>query len=470
MLRIFLLFFIISHWYWGLEAAQGESKKLNRALQSFIQKNNIPVQELGFWMGLPSDKGKAYHFITRNHKKKFKIASLTKLFVGLTAFEELGLDARFKTQVFSDKAPKNFRVKDIYLVGGGDPSLVSESLWNLVNRFARSGIKYIDGDINIVSTPFKHQFSVKKKGARAFMAQVKKASFNWNSLTLRVQSHLGSVAGQEGLKKAFLFLDPFPIPSIKIINQTRVTRGNMHTLKFNKRTLRKGDEFTMSGDIGVNATEQVFYNNISHPEIFLGEHFAQFLNNRGIVFRGKIKVIKKKKSFKNKYFLVEELSKPLVSIVSDMMKFSNNYVAEMLTHHFPKGLYSIKKQIKNLGISSQNYSLVNPSGLTPKNQFTSESLGKLLLQVQRAYYAPEWMSSLSVVGVDGTLKKILTLPKGVIIRAKTGLLSGAVSVAGFMHKDSRVIPFVFILNVHPRKTWQALQWRKKFLQFLVKNF
>ena len=63
-------------------------------------------------------------------------------------------------------------------------------------------------------------------------------------------------------------------------------------------------------------------------------------------------------------------------------------------------------------------------------------------------YQPEFIASLPIAGVDGTLKNRFKGTAGERwVRAKTGFLTGVVSLAGFAGRsDGTVIPFVFIYN------------------------
>ena len=61
---------------------------------------------------------------------------------------------------------------------------------------------------------------------------------------------------------------------------------------------------------------------------------------------------------------------------------------------------------------------------------------------------PEFIMSLPIAGVDGTLKKRMKDPLTFRqVRAKTGLLNGVVSLAGYATDSNGMpIPFVFIYN------------------------
>ena len=86
-----------------------------------------------------------------------------------------------------------------------------------------------------------------------------------------------------------------------------------------------------------------------------------------------------------------------------------------------------------LGLDSSKYRFADGSGLSLYNYVSPELLSRLL---QYAWRTPRIKShllpSLPVAGVDGTLKKRMknTVAEG-NVRAKTGTLTGVISLAGY---------------------------------------
>src|SRR6202000_1823081 len=76
---------------------------------------------------------------------------------------------------------------------------------------------------------------------------------------------------------------------------------------------------------------------------------------------------------------------PIMHLVADMMKFSNNFVAEMLTKNlaakFGKqpaslegGVSVIRDTLIEMGLKKDRFQFVNPSGLSRKNSFKAADL------------------------------------------------------------------------------------------------
>jgi D-alanyl-D-alanine carboxypeptidase/D-alanyl-D-alanine-endopeptidase (penicillin-binding protein 4) len=154
-------------------------------------------------------------------------------------------------------------------------------------------------------------------------------------------------------------------------------------------------------------------------------------------------------------------SKPIGQAVADMMKFSNNYVAEMLTKgmalsakgpraSLDQGMGLINQTlVDSVGLDSSRFTLLNPSGLSRHNRMRPRDLVEILLHAQRSFPTfAEFLSALPLAGLDGTLKKRMQNPKVQgWVRAKTGSLAGIVALAGFAgQKDGQLRAFAFIFN------------------------
>ena len=128
-----------------------------------------------------------------------------------------------------------------------------------------------------------------------------------------------------------------------------------------------------------------------------------------------------------------------------MMKESDNYYAECLYYqlaaHFGQRparaahARSFEKQLTSqLGLNNDQFRFADGSGLSLYNYISAELLTKLLRYARRtpAIYN-HLLPSLPIAGQDGTLKKRMknTSAEG-NVRAKTGTLTGIISLAGYV--------------------------------------
>lgn len=374
-------------------------------------------------------------------------ASVSKLFTTFGIVKKLPAGHKFYTRLYSDG-------KNLYLVGGGDPSFVSENLWYLVNEFTRSGIKSVKSIIVDDSLFDKIRYDGSRQDTRvdrAYDAPVGAMSFNWNSVNIYVRP-----AKIEG-EKATVVIDP-ESGFFDLVNNTKTvapTKKELNELSVQISSAQK--MITVSGDILLGENEKVIYKNVAEPDLWAGKNLAYFLKQRGIRVEGSIETgqLPEKADL-----LATYESKSLSYILADMNKFSNNFVAEMLVKNLAaqeqksgaslrRGVDIIREELVKVGLSREEVVFSNPSGLTRDNLFSAASLNTVLAEAKKDFSVyPTFLNGLPIAGIDGTMKKRMknTLAEG-WVRAKTGYLDGVVSLAGYAgRRDGRVLTFTFLYN------------------------
>ncbi|MEZ0392865.1 MAG: D-alanyl-D-alanine carboxypeptidase/D-alanyl-D-alanine-endopeptidase [Pseudobdellovibrionaceae bacterium] len=429
--------------------------KEEKNLEQILKKSGIPDSQLGIYIA--GGEGEPKVILAKNPDKKMIPASITKLVTAATSISQFPPGTKFKTSLWSSAAIEDGVLKgDLILKGGGDPSFVSETMWFLVNAFIRSGVKTIEGNILVDDTYFDQlRFDPsrqKERVDRAYDAPTGAMSFNWNSVNVFVRP--GKKAGDPAL----VFADPE--------NQYIQLKSKVTTLAADGKTnvmvdrdedsKGAGDVIVVSGKIALNSKEVVVYKNITQPDLWAGSNLKSFLQQRGVEVKGSIKSGKTPESAK---LMAEAESKTIEGILADMNKFSNNYVAEMLTKNLAaatsppgtieKGMKVLNRYLLEIGVPGTHFELFNPSGLTRQNKMTATAIWKVLNDMKFQFrYQPEFVASLPIGGVDGTLKnRMKDGPGQRWVRAKTGLLDGVVALAGYAGRsDGTVLPFVFMYN------------------------
>jgi D-alanyl-D-alanine carboxypeptidase/D-alanyl-D-alanine-endopeptidase (penicillin-binding protein 4) len=85
------------------------------------------------------------------------------------------------------------------------------------------------------------------------------------------------------------------------------------------------------------------------------------------------------------------------------------------------------------GINDAGMVIENGSGLSRSERITPVQLGGLLKAGQRSDWAPEFLASMPIVAVDGTMRRRLKdSPAAGHARMKTGTLSNVVAIAGYV--------------------------------------
>jgi D-alanyl-D-alanine carboxypeptidase/D-alanyl-D-alanine-endopeptidase (penicillin-binding protein 4) len=426
-----------------------------KEIEQILQKSKVGTADFGLliWGG---ESGKEEVFAL-NPTKNLIPASVTKLITAATVMKAIPPGTKVKTQLMANASIEKGKLKgDLFLKGAGDPSFVSETMWFLVNSFTRNKITVIEGDIVVDDSLFdQSRFDAsrqKERVDRAYDAPTGAMSFNWNSVNVFVRP--GAKAGEP----AQVILDPENAYLQLDAQVSTVAGASNEGLSVDRVDLPagKGDKIVVRGRIGINALEKVIYKNITQPDLWSGENLRSFLKQRGIEVQGKVRTGVTPTAAK---VLAEAESKPIESMLADMNKFSNNYVSEMLTKNLAvfkgekgtiaNGMKHMHTYLKELGQGDSGYVLENPSGLTRDNRFSAQLLMSVVADMKAQFqYQPEFITSLPIAGVDGTLKSRMKKTSGERwVRGKTGYLTGVISLAGYAGlRSGSVLSFVFIYN------------------------
>lgn len=371
-------------------------------------------------------------------------ASVTKLLTTYAVLQKLPLGFRYKTQLFLYQ-------DTLYFKGSGDPSFVSEKMWFLVNEFLRSQVSSIK-DIVVDDTLFDSvRFDESRESNRvdrAYDAPVGAMSFNWNSVNIFVRP------GQIGAK-AIVHIDPLS-DYYELINLTSTVAGKAKK-ELNVAISNNERKVTVSGEVGKDALEKAIFKSIDDPSLWSGQQLKSFLNQRAVTVSGQVR---KGLTPENAKLVASSESKSLAEILADMNKFSNNFVAEMLTKTLAaeemkqnatlkKGVDIIRSELQKLDLDKNDFLIFNPSGLTQDNRLSAHA-GNVILSAMKNDFRTYSLilESLPISGIDGTLKKRMknTNAEG-WVRGKTGYLSGVVSLAGYAgRKNGDVFTYTMLYN------------------------
>lgn len=453
MIRFISLFLLL--WSQSIFAITSDQvKELAKKLDQQLESSKISRKDFSIYIAA-GDSVRS-QILGVNEKQVRIPASITKIVTAAVVLENILPGTKLKTQLFANLSSQKSTVLDgaLYLRGAGDPGFVSETMWFLVNSFTRVGVKEIKGDIIVDDTLFDairfDSSRQEQRVDRAYDAPTGAMSFNWNSINFFVRP--GHSVGDP----AQVFLDPVN-SYVTLKGQVRtVARGKGFNVNVDRSSTAAGDSFTISGTVALGHPEKAVFASITKPDLWAGENLKAFLSQRGIIVHGQVKAGKMPSGLD---LVGEAESKPIEAMITDMNKFSNNYVAEMLIKNLAvskgevgslsAGMKHVKSYMKTLGVSEEEYSFPNPSGLTRDNQVTAHAMWMVLENLKEQFrLQPEFISSLPIAGVDGTLRNRMKGTSGERwVRAKTGLLTGVVSLAGYAgRKDGSIIPFVLIYN------------------------
>ncbi len=440
-------------------AKAAPSVNFQKKMERLVTRSRIEKSHLGLVVARVSGGDL---LASLNDDKRMTPASLTKIVTAAAILEKMPIGHQFETDLLTTSTVKDGVLEGpLYLRGGGDPGFVSESMWCLVDEFVRSGVKRIEGDIVVDDSlfdsvrvdPGRDQTQVD----RAYDSPIGAMTFNWSAVNVFVRP--GETTGAT----ARVYADP-ESDYIKITNHATTTNRGQTDIRvtnsniFDHKPAGSSETIVVNGHIPKTADEFVAYKSITKPDIWAGYQLKAFLRERGIEVSGKVQNGKTPDGAK---ILAREKSKPVAELISQMMKYSNNFIAEILTKDLgvqikgapgtmQKGMSAIRDFLSEMHLQNgADYTMASPSGLSRDNSFRPIDLLHVLEHVRKRFQIyPEYASSLPIGGVDGTLRRWL---KGSdllgIVRAKSGHLDGVVGLGGFAGaRDGQVYEFVFLFN------------------------
>ena len=149
--------------------------------------------------------------------------------------------------------------------------------------------------------------------------------------------------------------------------------------------------------------------------------------------------------------------------LGDVIRLVNKYSNNVMTRHLhltlgvgalrrsgtpEKGDTAVHEVLERFGIATDGLVIANPSGLDARGEDFRRADGALLVAAWNGPYMPEFVSSLALVGVDGTARRRLSGDAGVgRMHVKTGTLDEVSAIAGYVQaKSGRRLAVVVMVN------------------------
>lgn len=427
-----------------------------------------------------------------NANKLLRPASNMKLYTVAAAIDRLSPNYRFVTSVYAPAKPDSDGVVtgDLIIYGRGDPSLAArfnngdyfKGLNDLAERIAAAGVKRVNGDL----VGDESYFTGQRYGSGWewedlqwwYGAEVSALTVNDNALDLLVKP-----APEVG-KPAVITTGP-PDPLLRISNRVTTTaKGSRRDVTVD-RDLGQ-NTMTISGSIALDDKGYTAGVGISDPAQLFVYLLRDVLARKGVTVTGKSRTVDGRSGrsivpkgalalinlqtmgFPAPVELASLQSPPLSLIAAQTLKPSQNLYTELIlrtlgTMISPEastttsrtsegvGLEVVKSFLKEAGLNPNSLVLSDGSGLSRNDLITAEATLQLLTYMHRHRYASVFRDALPIAGVDGTLKNRL---KGTAaennLRAKTGTLSSATSLSGYVRDAAgEELAFSIMVNNYP---------------------
>ncbi len=346
-------------------------------------------------------------------------ASLTKLYTAAAALQHWGPGYRFVTRLDYRGQWRRGRLHgDLILVGGGDPGLVKDQLWELASRARQAGLRSVSGDLVVdeslfgpVSCQARDRCTARDGSAHAYNAPLSAAGVDFGTWCVSVAPGPGP-----GTRARATVCPPTP-PSVVVSGtvKTASARGR-DTVRLARTTEHGAARLHVSGTIPVGVPARRYYVAASRPARQSGELLRALLTQVGVRIAGRIRVVSS--ALHDSRPLVQIKGRTLGHEIAMMLHYSNNYMADTLALDLaraqaadgePPTLEGAGRLLARFAARIDRDSPIRPrpprtvptfqsgSGLTPANRLCASDIVALLSHVYHSpAIFPAYLAGLSV--------------------------------------------------------------------------
>lgn len=453
-----------------------------------------------------------------NADRYFTPASNAKLFTSVFALDTLGTGYRFHTTLESTAAlgSDGKLPGDLLLVGRGDPDLSNRKfpfhgkvehdgptekiLAEIADSAVARGLKEVEGDIIaddrfIPFDPYPAGWSIGDLFF-TFGAPVTAITFNDNSVTITISP------GIHARDPALIVVDPAEAASGFTREITTSAIGTDPQLAVVRQP---GPNFLLlRGSVPLAHAPVKLDLAITNPAETTARTLRHLLEARGVHIKGEVRVEEapapqalkpgeapvllspesksaEETSATNVRVLAEHVSPPLLESVRVLNKVSQNLHAELLLRTIARektgiasteiGLKLEQDFLKSVGVAEGDAVLTDGSGLSTNNLITPRAVIALLEYAIHQPWGPDFMATLPIAGVDGTLEdRMKGTPASGLIQAKTGGLEHVHALSGYATTlDGEYLVFSIFVNNDPEKGREAIAAIDAIAQAMVET-
>ena len=377
-------------------------------------------------------------------------ASIAKTVSTACALEALGPDFQFHTHFgWIGQIEKDQLKGSLVLTGEGDPSLVLEDLRETLQKIRTLyGVRKISGPLIFQTHYFPQSQWPLGDGfegdeGRSFATVLTPLPLTQNSFSI------WAVPNPDPSQPPMVSVIPAGVLNFQI--ESTVRMGKSSQISVGYRPDRSAVK--VSGTLAYNDIKTI-YRGVPDPYSYYNQLIHRLWLDSGGEWSAQDFKIESQEIAVHPFIDLD--SKPLSKILMDINKYSLNLGAELTllaaargdSHSTNPSLATafLQKCLAAKQIPEGTIYLNNASGLSREARIQASSLSLFLQKMLRSDFAPEYLSSLSLAGLDGTTKSRLKNLKGKA-RLKTGSIKNVSSIAGYVFSPTgRPVTFALIMN------------------------
>lgn len=429
-----------------------EAAPFGNPIESAVKKADISKNALisVSFKEIQSGK-KAYEL---NSNAPMTPASIQKIVTLLPSLDTLGMDYEFNTQLYKNKD------NNLYLKLGADPYLTTADLKGMIRTLNACKIYstkafYIDDSI-LDSNEWGEGWQW-DDDLNPLIPKFGSYNMDKNLLTVNITpTTVGAPAD--------ISLDVF-YPTAFINN---VVTGAQNNVRLERKNYISPDVINADGTVSNDLTLQI---PVNYPRRYFILRLEDILRKQKISYYGDYNRLKLPKNT----YLLSEVKHPISSAIDDILKRSNNMVAETV-FKVAGGKYSkesgsseasiemFNDYYNKLGINTDNIKIVDGSGVSKNNLLTTDFITEVLLKTAQNKKTEGFKCNMAKPG-EGTLTDRMLYFKD-NLRAKTGTLTNTSSIAGYLTvKSGKTYAFCIIINDPKSKSAD----KKSFEEYVLRE-
>lgn len=442
--------------FWILPSLSLAHDSLDQKVAKIFRQNRLDLAKISAKVVRASDREVLYE---KNAQIVLNPASTTKLITMGAALKAWGPDYRFPIEFYARESVSEGVIQDLWIKGSGDPFFVTEELERMLTEIRPIGLREIRRiwvDDRFFDPDF-HVTYISDDEEKTYQVRLGALSFNFNSVEIIV-----TPGRQVGLPAQLSLKHPTAF--VTLLNKTQTIAGGRSALV--SSLLADGRTIEVRGWVGVRSRGRTLRQGVSEPALFSGTIIREGLERCGIriaspeVMKGEVPTDAKR--------IYTYYSPPLKVLLEALGKHSNNFAAEQLFQALGRE-EAVGRYLFSLGIPPETYFIENGSGLSKNTSLSAEQLTRVLSDLFDSPWREEAIKSLSVGGIDGTLKgKFRGNLRGKVF-AKTGSLNGVSSLAGFVVQGEEVLIFTFLFNDYGNSPRRVAEAERQILEAFLKE-
>lgn len=428
--------------------------QLPESLKHVIQAQTLPEDSMGIWV---QKTDSVQPIVAHNSDRLFNPASTIKLATTLASLLELGPSYSWKTSIRSTAPVENGVLKgDLIIYGTGDPGAVSEEHWRMLRDLQRvTGLKRIEGNVILDAS----YFMLPPEDPGAFDGQPYRA-YNQLPYALHINSNairFHVIPESEAIR---IEAEP-PLPGLTINNQLSRGSGNCNTWQRGIRYEVGNNQVTFSGSYPVNCGNYALLRTAVTADFNAAELFRLHWSQWGGELTGEVLSHQGANSLSYEETLMVHFSRPL----ADLIRVANKWSHNIMTRHMAltlgasrmgspatlqKARVALIDVLTEAGVDTQGMFIDNGSGLSRDGRVTARQMSQILQIGWDSPRRPEFLSSLSISGMDGTTRRqYRNESKTGQMHLKTGLLNQVSAISGYVRNRCNEDVMVVLLINHP---------------------